>query len=602
VSGAVWRVLPDVPALDRILDYWAPPGVEAPLGTIVRVPLQGRRVRGWLVGVADRPDPAAQHVVAVTAVVSEGPPAGLAALCEWAAWRWAGPRPLLLRAASPQNAVPVGSAPAEPDVAVHPPVVPPVALPAGPRRLVVCPPVADRTPLVTALLAPEGSTIVVAPDRRERQALDAAVTATGRPAITVHGDDPAAARTAAWQAARRGACVVLGGRAVAFAPVPDLAAVVVLDDADEALVEESAPTWHARDVLLERAARVDAPVTLITPAPTVEGLVACSAARTTLPASPRRGWPPLDVADRRLDPPGLGLLGERLAGALRATLDQHHRSICILNRRGRARLLVCRQCGQVARCEHCGAAMVEADTGLECPRGDSTRPRVCTECGSSGMRVARPGVQRLRDDLAALLPRARVQVIEGAATTAATAGTSPDVDADVVVGTEAALHRAGADGPPVGLVSFLDFDQELLAPRFRAAEQALWLLVRAARLAGARGQDGRLLVQTRVPDHEVLLAATHGDVDLLTRPERERREALALPPFGGLAALSGASAAVTTAAALLAERLEVRGPVDGTALVRAPSSDALADGLAAVDLTPARAQGRLRVEVDPRRV
>jgi primosomal protein N' (replication factor Y) len=594
VSGAVWRVLPDVPALDRVLDYWAPPGVDAPLGTIVRVPLQGRRVRGWLVGVADRPDPAAQHVVAVTGLVSEGPPPELAALCEWAAWRWAGPRPLLLRAASPQNVVPIGSGPAEPDVAVHPPTDPPLDLPAGPRRLVVCPPVGDRTDLVTALLAPEGSTIVVVPDPRERQALDAAVAATGRPAVSVRGDDPAAARTAAWRTARRGACVVLGGRVAAFAPVPDLAAVVVLDDADEALVEESAPTWHARDVLLERATRAGAVVTLVTPAPTIEGLVACGSAQTSLRASARRGWPPLEIVDRRLDPPGLGLLGERLAGALRATLTDHHRSVCVLNRRGRARLLVCRRCGQLARCEHCGAAMIETDAGLDCPRGDSTRPRVCAECGSSALRIARPGVQRLRDDLAALLPRARVHVVEGGAAT--------DVDADVIVGTEAALHRAGADGDPPGLVAFLDFDQELLAPRFRAAEQALWLLVRAARLVGARGRGDRLLVQTRVPDHEVLLAASRGDVELMAAPELARRQALSLPPFGGLAALSGAPAAVTAAADLLAERLDVRGPVDGGALVRAPSSTALADGLAAIDLTPARAQGRLRVEVDPRRV
>jgi len=181
-------------------------------------------------------------------------------------------------------------------------------------------------------------------------------------------------------------------------------------------------------------------------------------------------------------------------------------------------------------------------------------------------------------------------------------GAATDVDADVVVGTEAALHRRAGDREPVGLVAFLDVDQELLAPRYRAAEQALWLLVRAARLVGEHPPRGRVLVQTRVPDHEVLLAAARGDVDLVAGPERARREALALPPFGGLAALSGTPGAVTTAAALLAERLEVRGPVDGAALVRAPSPAALADGLATVDLTPARAQGRLRVEVDPRRV
>ncbi len=593
MSGAVWRVLPDVPALDRVLDYWAPPDADAPVGTVVRVPLQGRRVRGWLVGTAARPDPAAEHVVAVHGLVSAGPPPELVAVCEWAAWRWAGPRPLLLRAASPRTIVPVGSVPAEPDVAVHPAVDPPVELPDGPRRLLVTPPAGDRAPLVTALLAAEGSTIVVAPDPRERAQLDGAVTATGRPVVNVRGEDPPAARTAAWSVARRGACVVLGGRAAAFAPVPDLAAVIVLDDVDEALVEERAPTWHARDVLVERARRAGATAAVVTPAPTIEAREACGVAHPTERHALRHGWPRVEVVDRRVDPPGLGLLGEPLAAALHATLDQREQSVCVLNRRGRARLLVCRQCGELARCEQCGAAMTPSADGLDCPRGDSTRPTVCAACGSGALRDAKPGVQHLGDDLAALLPRARVQVVEG--------GDVPDGETDVVVGTEAALHQP-AGSRMVGLVAFLDFDQELLAPRFRAAEQALWLLVRAARLLDRGGGGSRLLVQTRVPDHEVLAAAQRGDVELLAAAELARRQALALPPFGGLAALSGDPDAVAAAARLLGQTLDVRGPVDGRALVRAASSAALADALAALDLTPARALGRLRIDVDPQRV
>ena len=153
---------------------------------------------------------------------------------------------------------------------------------------------------------------------------------------------------------------------------------------------------------------------------------------------------------------------------------------------------------------------------------------MCLVCGSGRLRFARPGVRRLRDDLAALLPHVSVSIAE--------AGTDADPHAPVVVGTEAALH-GGVAG--VGLVAFLDFDQELLAPRFRAAEQALWLLVHAARLLGDRHGGGRLLVQTRVPDHSVLLAAERGDPMPLVREEVAHREALGLPPFGGLAVLSG---------------------------------------------------------------
>jgi primosomal protein N' (replication factor Y) len=218
---------------------------------------------------------------------------------------------------------------------------------------------------------------------------------------------------------------------------------------------------------------------------------------------------------------------------------------------------------------------------------------VCLVCGSGRLRAAAPGVRRLRDDLAALLPHVAVSVAE--------AGTDVDPAAPVVVGTEAALHRVAPGGSPIGLVAFLDLDQELLAPRFRAIEQALWLLVRAARLIGDHDRRGHLLAQTRVPDHPVFGAVAAGDPTPLLREEATRRATLALPPFGGLAVLSGDAPAVDAATRALAAPLDVLGPVDGRALVRAPSSDALADGLAAADLATARAAGRLRVDVDPQR-
>jgi len=592
VTGAVWRVLPDVPAVDRPFDYRPVPDADPPIGTVVRVDLHGRRVRGWLLERPAEPAVPAEQLRTARAVVSAGPTEALVDLCRWAAWRWAGPQSSLLRAASPPQIVALSDVPTEPDVAVHPAPAALVELPARPRRLVVWPPVRPRAELVTSLLASEGSTIVCTPQRADQTALAESVRATGRPVVELHGDDPAAVRTAAWREARRGACVVIGGRTTAFAPVPDLAAAIILDDADEALVAEAAPTWHARDVLLERLDRLDGVATLVSPAPTVEALAACGPPVAPV-GDPRGGWPILEVVDRRTEPPGLGLLGARLADALHEALRDAGRAVCVLNRRGRARLLICRRCGEPARCEHCGVAMVEADGGLRCPRGDGDRPTVCAVCGATDLRPARPGVRRLRDDLAALLPRARVSATES--------GAEPDADADIVIGTEAALHRV-TPGRPVRLVAYLDVDQELLAARFRAAEQALWLLVRGARLVGDPRAGGRLLVQTRVPDHEVLRAAQTGDPLPLLRAETARRQAIGLPPFGGLAALGGDADAVAAAATALRERLDVLGPVDGQALLRAPSTRKLADALAATDLAPARQRGRVRVDVDPQRV
>ena len=146
---------------------------------------------------------------------------------------------------------------------------------------------------------------------------------------------------------------------------------------------------------------------------------------------------------------------------------------------------------------------------------------------------------------------------------------------------------------------FLDFDQELLAPRQRAAEQALALLAGGARRAGGRRDGGRLIVQTRQPDHPVVQAAVLADPSIAATAERERRRALGLPPFSAQAKVSGPGAEAFIAA--LKESgdtaVSIRGPVDGQYLLRVPTHEPLLDLLAA---TP-RPRERLRVEVDPLR-
>jgi primosomal protein N' (replication factor Y) len=315
---------------------------------------------------------------------------------------------------------------------------------------------------------------------------------------------------------------------------------------------------------------------LVSPCPTVEqaewGEVAAPSR-----AEERAGWPVLDIVDRRKDDPRSGLFSERLVTALRSG----GRVVCVLNRKGRARLLACGACGELARCERCRAAVESSGDVLRCRSCGLERPPVCAACGAQRLKTLRAGVSRVREELEAL---ARVPVAE-------LTGESGDVpEAQVVVGTEAALHRI----PNADMVAFLDMDAELLAPRYRAAEQALALLARAARLVGGRQAGGRVLVQTRMPDHEALQAALHADPGLLLRAERERRRALRLPPYAALAVVSG-DASAAFAAGL--SGLEAAPVADDRWLVRAPDHRTLCDALATVPRPP----GRLRVEVDPLR-
>jgi primosomal protein N' (replication factor Y) len=167
---------------------------------------------------------------------------------------------------------------------------------------------------------------------------------------------------------------------------------------------------------------------------------------------------------------------------------------------------------------------------------------------------------------------------------------------DIFVGTEAVLHRLSPrDG--IDAVAFVELDQELLAPRASAGEESLALLAHASRLVG--GRAGRVLVQTRLPDHPAVRAALLADPGLLSRAEHEVRAALRLPPVTAVALVSGPAAGAyidsLRARPLDQPGLELLGPNRGEWLIKAPDAASLADALAGV----ARPPGRLRVAVSP---
>jgi primosomal protein N' (replication factor Y) len=579
----ICRVAPDLTAVERVFDYVVPDAL-APLvrvGTIVRVPLHGRRVRGWVVADDVESETTEDRLLEIVAVASDGPPPDVVDLADWIAWRWSGPRIAVLRSASPPNraaSTPKPPAPSEPAwiSATQSPKFTPV------RGLVVRrPPLMDRRELVASMCAADGSTLIAVADGSRARSLAQYLQRMDRNVAFVHSDISDAPRTDAWRRAARGGCVVVGGRTAALAPVPDLAAAIVVDDADEALQEERSPTWHARDVLYERARRAGASWSVVSPAPTIEALELSGATLDALsPDVEAHGWPRPLVVDRREEPPGAGLLTESLATALR---EANGPAVCVLNRRGRFRVLACDACH----------ALMRWDRSAE-------RPMVCDTCGATRLRVLRAGVARVREELEALFPRLRVLDVDAATTEIG--------DADILIGTESVLHRPEIRRRRPTLVAFMDLDQELLAPRFRAAAQAHWLTTRGAQLLAGRPRDAtRLLVQTRQPDHEVVRALVKGQPDLVAAAETPRRRALGFPPFGALAEVSGDDAAVLATVDVLrgldaaAASVQVLGPTDGRALVVAPTADALADALVLAHAA-GRAEGRVRVAVDPPRV
>lgn len=538
------------------------------VGTEVRLPLGGRRVGGWVLGLSDQ----ATVEIALKPIAKlrgAGPEPDLIDLAGWAAWWWTSKRATFLRSASAPRAVPVtaGRAGAPPGRAPAPSGV---VLPAGAGfHVIERPPADDPTPFVAAA-AQAGPTLVIVPTVARAEVLAGRLRRAGADAALLPGD---------WAAARAGrAGVVVGTRAAAWGPCPGLAAVVVLDAHDEGLTSEGAPTWGAVAVAAERARRAAVPLYALTPCPTVE-LLAGGALTPAPPGRRREGWPITELIDRRHDDPRLGLWSDRLVRLVR----NQDRVACILNRTGRVRLLGCAACGELARCEVCQAAVTAPAPGhLLCPRCGHERPALCTRCDSTRLKTLRIGVSRAREDLERLAGRPVGEV---------TASTGELPGTDLLIGTSALLHRLDPRAG-VGAVAFVDFDQDLMAPRVRAAEQALALAALAGRIV--RGRRGRLLIQTRLPDHPVVNAVISADPTLALDGEEDLRRTLGLPPFGAVAVVHGEAAAGWVSRL---EGVDVAGPNNqGRWLVKAGRRADLCNALAA---EPRPTAGTLRVAVDP---
>lgn len=505
-------VVPDVSGIDRVFDYSIPTSLDVVVGDIVRVPLHGRNVRGWVVGFSDDSLVEAGRLKSVTARVGCGPHPMVVDLARWTAERWCGRWRSVLLAASPPKIVRQLPAPrqsarrtvADSALAIfdQPRVV---VLRRGPRW--------DLAKFLRRINA-RGPILVIVPTNARATLVSAELRRAGL-SVAAYPDD--------WALGSGGVDVVVGARSAAFASVHNLASVVVVDEHDDALQESRNPTWHARDVAIERARRSQIPCFLISPIPSPVALAA-GGDDIDAPADEGSLWPAIEIIDRTTDEQWeVSLVSSRLVELCR---DASQRVVVVLNTKGRSRLMACGQCRLIVTCEACLGSMSDDGERLTCTRCGAARPRLCAHCGSVVLRNLRPGIKRLADDLlkASGRPQSSLAVVESSS--------EVDQQASLFVGTEAAIHRVRK--PDV--VVFADIDQELFAPRFRASEITAGLIASAARSVG----DGRVVVQTHSPHHRLIEALQGMDLGGYCAAELQSRRQLRLPPFAVLGLFGGA--------------------------------------------------------------
>ena len=366
-----------------------------------------------------------------------------------------------------------------------------------------------------------------------------------------HSSLKASERRRAWRAIVSGeAQVVVGARSALFLPYRNLGLIVVDEAHETSFKQDDGVRYNARDVAVIRARFEGVPVILASATPALESMHLADTGVYRRVALPDRfggaKLPTIALVDLRIEQPERGRwLAPRLVAELRERLARGEQSLLFLNRRGYAPLTLCRHCGYRFQCPNCTAWLVEhrLSRRLACHHcgHEVPVPETCPECGAPDCLVAcGPGVERIADEVAELMPEARVAVV-----TSDTLNSPEKVGEfvaaaegkliDVIVGTQ--LVTKGYHFPELTLVGVVDADLGLEGGDLRAAERTYQQIAQVAGRAGRGEKPGEVLVQTRHPESAVIAALAAGDRDAFYAAETLARRDAGAPPFGRWAAI-----------------------------------------------------------------
>jgi len=402
--------------------------------------------------------------------------------------------------------------------------------------------------------------------------------------VLVHSAVNDRERLDAWLAARDGeADIIIGTRSALFTPLKHPGLIIVDEEHDGSYKQQEGLRYHARDLALVRARQEGVPVLLGSATPSLESLHNAYAGRYALLRLTQRAGgaqPPrflrLDVKSRPLD----AGLSAPLQQAIAQTLEAGQQVLVFLNRRGFAPTLMCHDCGWIGQCGRCDARMTlhQRYGELRCHHCGHVerRPAQCPACGRVDLRPLGAGTERAEERLAILFPQVPVLRIDRDSTQRKDAmaqlfATVQRGEPCILVGTQ--MLAKGHHFPRVTLVAILDADGGLFSADFRASERMAQLIVQVAGRAGRAEEPGKVIIQTHLADHPLLVQLTDQGYFAFAEQALSERRAASLPPFSHLALLRaeahrpGQAEAFLQDAATEAERLRDEAGLGGVELL-----------------------------------
>ena len=404
---------------------------------------------------------------------------------------------------------------------------------------------------VQAALAAHRSAIVLVPETSlVPQLADRLQGVVGDRLAVLHSGLSAGERHDEWWRVLRGeARVVVGTRTAAFAPLADLGLVVLDEEHDGGYKSDRTPRYDARWVARRRAALTGAHVVLGSATPDLVTLARVRGGHSERARLVERrvgGRPEIEVVDLRaeLAAGNRSIFSEALADGLGSLRRGEEQAVLLINRRGAATFVLCRDCGEGLRCPDCELPFVyHLDSGsLRCHHcgRSALPPERCPACASPRIRYFGAGTQRVEAELRGRFPGLRVARLDSDVL-AARRGFETVYDdfrdgrTDVLVGTQ--LAAKGLDLPAVTLAGVVAADVTLNLPDYRAGERTFQLLAQVAGRAGRGERPGRVIIQAYAPGHYAVRHAAALDVDGFADEELLRRRLLGYPPFSVLARL-----------------------------------------------------------------
>ena len=622
-------VIPLVPAwrLDHSFDYSVPDKIADTIevGSVVRVRLGHRNVRGVVVGGGDGPAPSGLEPVLAVIVTPAPARPPLTDLLEWMARRYVAPRgAAFARVVPPRVRVTVRPPESLTPVAAAPHLLPTYR--AGGQLLAAlgaggagawCLQSAwaeDRGALIAEMVAAASprAALVAAPEVRHGSLLLEELARRWPELERVDSSRSEGERSKAWLRLAAGHGGGAGGRAAVLAPAPGLGLIVVDDEHNPSYKEDRAPRFDPRRVALKRAQLQGAVCVLVSAAPSLEWY-GPSSLRSVEPAPLRRRAmrPVIELLEPASERAFSHAFHERVAAAL----ERGEKVGLLASRRGYARTLWCASCRASLRCPVCeaGLAYDRASSRVRCPRCDyqAPVPSRCPRCSATELRALGAGSERLAEQLARSFPRAAVGRIDPDVleSSAGRGVLEPcDIYVSTWVGTKPELR------PEVSVVGVLDVDGLVRRPDFRAAENAYQALVAMAEWAGPASTGGRLLIETSEPAHHAVQALMRADHGFFVERELAQRAELRYPPYSELVVVKASGPEASTlaqgaAAACREAGAEVLGPIVRRLRGEPPEQQLLAKCLQGADpvaealrplVSGAPRTSRLWVDVDPR--